>query len=142
MLSLSLPKVAASTDELFAGVHQFVQAESVDDDTAFQLTVAAEELFTNLVKYSRRSSRPAEIQFSREGEWIEMRITDFDADEFDITTAELPDLEVPIAERRAGGMGLHLVRSFADTLSYSHEQGNNVIIFRKKMERPNVHDSA
>lgn len=134
----SLPKEVSSTDELFSFIEQFVQAEGVDEQSAFQLTVAAEELFTNLVKYSTRSRRPVSIRLEQHRDWLEMQMTDFDAAEFDITTAQLPDLDVPIALRRAGGMGLHLVRSFADELSYRHEDGNSIITFRKRMEGPNV----
>jgi anti-sigma regulatory factor (Ser/Thr protein kinase) len=137
-----IAKEVASTDELFAFIEQFVQSEAVDDQTAFQLTVAAEELFTNLVKYSTRSRRPVSIRLEQHQGWLEMQMTDFDSDEFDITTAQLPDLDVPIAQRRAGGMGLHLVRSFANELSYRHEDGNSIITFRKRREDPNVRGTA
>jgi anti-sigma regulatory factor (Ser/Thr protein kinase) len=141
-MNTNLPKEASSTDKLFAFIGQFVAVESVDEQTAFHLTVAAEELFTNLVKYSTRSHKPVNVRLERTGEWLEMQIIDSDADAFDITTAQLPDLDVPIIQRRAGGMGLHLVRSFADELSYRHKDGNSVITFRKKMEGPHVRGSA
>ena len=139
---IDLLKEVSSTDQLFAFIEQFAAVEAVDEQTAFHLTVAAEELFTNLVKYSRRSRKPVNLRLERKGAWLEMQMVDFDADEFDITTAQLPDLDVPIIQRKAGGMGLHLVRSFADELSYQYQDGNSVITFRKRMEDPNVRGPA
>ena len=94
--------------------------------------MAAEELFTHLVKYSTKSHQPVRITLQQTEEWIELEMTDFDAELFDITTVSLPDLDVPIEKRRHGGMGLHLVRKFADQLGYRHESGNSIITFRKR----------
>lgn len=131
----SLEKDFTTIDSLFAFIDEFVQAEGIRPDIAFQLTLAAEELFTNLIKYSKQSAHAVRIQLERHGEWIELRLVDYDAAPFDITTAQLPDLDVPIEQRRTGGMGLHLVRSFADELSYCRDNGNNIIVFRKDMRR-------
>lgn len=131
-----LRKESASVDDLFAFVGDFFAQESIDEETAFQMTVAAEELFSNLVKYSKRSQKPVRITLERKGEWLELEMVDFDAEPFDITTAALPDLDVPIEKRRHGGMGLHLVRRFADDLSYRHESGNSIFTFKKLLSDP------
>lgn len=128
-----LRKEPGSVDDLFAFVADFAKHTGIDEDTAFQVTVAAEELFTNLVKYSTKSRQPVKITLEATGEWLELELVDSDADRFDITTAALPDLDVPIEKRRHGGMGLHLVRKFADQLGYRHEDGIGVITFRKRL---------
>lgn len=127
-----LRKEAGSVDDLFGFVGDFAREGSLDEQIAFALTVAAEELFTNLVKYSTKSHQPVRITLEQTEEWIELELTDFDAEKFDITTVSLPDLDVPIEKRRHGGMGLHLVRKFADQLGYRHESGNSIITFRKR----------
>jgi serine/threonine-protein kinase RsbW len=131
-----LRKESGSVDDLFAFVGDFFAQESIDEQIAFQMTVAAEELFTNLVKHSKRSQKPVRITLERKGEWLELELVDYDAEPFDITTASLPDLDVPIEKRRHGGMGLHLVRKFADDLSYRHESGNGIFIFKKHLGDP------
>lgn len=136
-----LEKDFSSIDRLFAFVEAFVESEGIDSETAFQLTLATEELFTNLVKYSKQSATAVEIQLYHENGWIELRLTDYDSLPFDITTAQLTDLDVPIEQRRTGGMGLHLVRSFADELLYRHDSGNSVITFRKNIGLKNVQGS-
>lgn len=128
-----LRKEAGSIDDLFAFVGDFVKRAGIDEDTAFQVTVAAEELFTNLVKYSTRSQQPVRITLEKTADWLELEIIDSNAERFDITTASLPDLDVPIEKRRPGGMGLHLVRKFADQLGYRHEEGDGIITFRKRL---------
>lgn len=128
-----LRKEAGSVDDLFDFVGDFVKRAEIDEDTAFQVTVAAEELFTNLVKYSTRSRRPVRITLEKTADWLEMELVDSNAEHFDITTASLPDLDVPIEKRRPGGMGLHLVRKFADQLGYRHAEGDGIITFRKRL---------
>lgn len=126
-------KSQSSIDDLFAFVDAFVRTEGIDEANAFQLTMVTEELYTNLVKYNKGGRGLVTIQLERIGEWIELELTDYDVAPFDITTAELPNLDVPIEQRRAGGMGLHLVKSFADELRYRHEGGHSTITFRKRI---------
>jgi serine/threonine-protein kinase RsbW len=38
------------------------------------------------------------------------------------------DVEAPLDQRRTGGMGLHLVRSMTDSLSYERVDGRNRLI--------------
>ncbi|MBI5265644.1 MAG: ATP-binding protein [candidate division Zixibacteria bacterium] len=123
----------SSLDPFFEMMDAFIGSVRVDADTAADFKVAAEELFTNAIRHSGASRTPIGIQLSREDDWLEFRLTDQGAEPFDITTAPLSDLSVPIEQRQAGGMGLHIVRAIADELSYTHQNGNGIITLRKKL---------
>lgn len=49
---------------------------------------------------------------------------------FDPAAAPPPDLDAPLGERRAGGLGLHFVRSLARIVGYRRENGWNHLKLR------------
>jgi len=46
---------------------------------------------------------------------------------FDPTTASTPDLSIPVEERPIGGLGIHLIRSMSDTLTYHRDGKRNIL---------------
>ena len=68
-------------------------------------------------------------------------IIDTDAEPFDIMAAPEADINLPIEERKPGGLGIHLIRKMVDTIQYSYvaEQRTSRITFRKT-EKINVDD--
>ncbi|MGL6222559.1 MAG: ATP-binding protein, partial [Steroidobacteraceae bacterium] len=65
---------------------------------------------------------------------LTVRITAFDVDSFDVTSAPSVDTTKPLAEREAGGLGLHLVQQMADTLQYDYTERRSTITFTKALE--------
>ena len=53
---------------------------------------------------------------------------------FDPSTAPAPDLAAPLAERQAGGLGLHFVRSLARIVQYRRDGGWNRLELRLPVE--------
>jgi anti-sigma regulatory factor (Ser/Thr protein kinase) len=94
---------------------------------------AVEELFTNMVKYSTMSHADVEIEVKRCADGVEVTLTDFDVEPFDVTRVPDADVKLPIEQRRPGGLGLHLVRHLVDSIEYEyrHERRASRITFRK-----------
>ena len=44
-----------------------------------------------------------------------------------------PDLYAPLEDRELGGLGIHLVRSLMDQVTYRREGDQNVLTVRKKI---------
>jgi serine/threonine-protein kinase RsbW len=44
-----------------------------------------------------------------------------------------PDITKPIAERRMGGLGIHLVRQLMDSLAYERREGKNYLLTKKRL---------
>jgi anti-anti-sigma factor len=64
--------------------------------------------------------------------WVIFTITD-DGIPFNPLTVAPPDLSLLLHEREIGGLGIHLVRSMFDEVSYHRNVGRNVFTVKKKL---------
>lgn len=129
-----------SFDELEA-IFAFTR-ENMNAELAKTMDFVLEELFTNVVKYGAKgSAAPVRIDIVRVEGGAEVTIIDTDAEPFDVTQAPDADINLPLEERRPGGLGIHLIRKMVDTLQYSYvaEERTSRITFRKT-EKTNVDD--
>ena len=133
MAARRFPRSTAVLEEIFAFVAEFLAAEGIDRERAFDLDLILEELFTNMVKYSREGKDDVEIALAREGEGLRLTLRDFNVDRFDVTGAPDVDISRPISERRAGGLGLHLVRRIADRFEYDYRDRVSTITVWKRL---------
>ena len=62
---------------------------------------------------------------------LAIRLRDFDVERFDPTQTPPVDTSRPIAERRAGGLGIHLVRQIADRIHYDYQGRDSTITVTK-----------
>ena len=92
----------------------------IDSEQRLAIDFAVEELFTNMLKYSRCGVNPVEIAFECGAETVEVSLIDTDVEPFDVTAAPDADLTLPAQQREPGGLGLHLTRRLVDDLSYEY----------------------
>jgi anti-sigma regulatory factor (Ser/Thr protein kinase) len=69
---------------------------------------------------------------------VEMALTDYDVEQFDVTRAPDVDTSKPIEQREPGGLGLHLIRRMVDSMEYeySQERRQGRTTFRKTQAGP------
>jgi anti-sigma regulatory factor (Ser/Thr protein kinase) len=125
-----------SLDAIFA-----FTAQTMGPELRRTVDFVLEELFTNVVKYGRRSDLPLRIDIGRIAGGVEVTLTDTDAEPFDVTRAPDADINLPIEQREPGGLGIHLVRKMVDSIEYrySADERTSRITFRK-VEQPGAHD--
>jgi phosphoserine phosphatase len=127
----ALPEIVAFTAEAF-------RREGIDSALQPNVDFAVEELFTNMVKYSKESSSDVRLEIRPIEGGVEVTLTDYDVDRFDVTKAPDADVRQPIEKRRPGGLGLHLIRRLLDSIDYeySEERRQSRITFRKTVAGP------
>ena len=124
-ISLSPPRLSALRDvsrmvEAFGAVHR------LDASRVYMLNLALDELITNSVNYGFDGVAEPRIEITLwiSGRLLVLTITD-NGRRFDPTERARPDLSSPLEDRPAGGLGLHLVRTFADRVTYQFTEGEN-----------------
>lgn len=122
----SLQDIFTFTAEAFARL-------KIDPELLQAIDFTVEELFTNMVKYSRTSQAAVRLELRAIAAGVEAVLTDYDVEAFDVTQAPDADLNLPIEQRRPGGLGLHLIRRLVDSIEYHYfkETRQSRIIFRK-----------
>ena len=119
--------------QLAGFIEAVAQAGSLNQGTAMSLNLALEEAVTNVILYAYPEGTDGMVEITaiiRPKKEIEF-IVDDSGRPFDPTLAEQPDLELGVDERPVGGLGIHLVRSIMDKVSYAREGGHNILKMKK-----------
>lgn len=123
----------ASLDEITGYIDEFVEQNHIPVEPSFHIKLVVEELFTNSLKYTSGKSGNFELHLGRQNDHISITIADHDVEPFDITTHRTGEVDKPLENRRAGGMGLELIRSIADNITYEHRDGTSRITLTIKV---------
>src|SRR4029079_14526463 len=81
-----------------------------------------EELFTDMVKYSNTSDAAVRVEIAAIADGVEVTLTYYDVEPFDVTRAPDADITLPIEQRKPGGLGLHLIRRLVDSVEYEYSR--------------------
>ena len=136
----SFPRHYGALEAIFEFTSGFFARHRIDPRLLTSVDFVLEELFTNMVKYAAADDPASEVRIDMaavEG-GVEVALTDHGVDAFDVTQAPDAKVDLPVAERRPGGLGIHLTRRLVDDwrYEYSKERREGRIIFRKTMSRP------
>ena len=84
----------------------FLARHGVDAGILATVDFAIEELFTNMVKYSPEGSAGVRIDIRAIAGGVEVTLTDYDVEQFDVTRVPDAATDLPIEQREPGGIGL------------------------------------
>jgi len=104
-----------------------------------ELNLILEELCVNHMVHGRgRAGDIIVLRFSLHSDIIRVTVITH-GPPFDPLAVPEPDVQLPPARREAGGLGLHLVRHYADEIRYSRdsERGENRLEIEKKLSEVN-----
>ncbi len=98
----------------------FLKQNQVPDDDIFAILLGIEEIYTNFVKYNPEGSDQVEIEISCHADRVVVVLIDFDSHHFDPREAPPAKLEMPLHERKPGGLGIHIVKQMMNKVEYSY----------------------
>lgn len=124
----AIPDIFEFTADVFA-------RQRIDPRLLPVVDLTVEELFTNMVKYSTTSNAAVLLEMSGVEGGVEVAMTDYDVEPFDVTRTPDVDVTLPLAQRAPGGLGLHLIRRLVDCIDYEYstESRQSRIRFRKTL---------
>jgi anti-sigma regulatory factor (Ser/Thr protein kinase) len=132
---VSLPATLENLHRLMAPVLVEARARSLAGEKLNGLELALEEVLVNICTHGYpQAVGPVSIACGSSGEELVVRIEDEGA-MFDITAAAAPDLDADLLDRPVGGLGVHLVKSLMDAVSYRREDNRNVVELRLKLTK-------
>ncbi len=127
MLLRRFPRAIGSLPALVVFVREFFTARGIDADQAFDVDLVLEELFTNMVRHARGGTSEIEIGLDDDGALLTLRLRDEGVEPWDPALAPLPDVDLPIQERRPGGLGIHFIRQLTRDLRFEHVDGTTIV---------------
>jgi sigma-B regulation protein RsbU (phosphoserine phosphatase) len=131
----TMPNQLMAIPDLQMAFEQYVRQWEGAKPLIPTLNMALDDLLNNVVQYAFPNA-PTKHHIEVEGEvrdtCVIFTITD-DGIPFNPLTVAPPDLSLLLHEREIGGLGIHLVRSMFDEVSYHRTVGHNVLTVKKKL---------
>jgi serine/threonine-protein kinase RsbW len=135
-VEVKLPNSLSALEQLHAVVGQFCRRQAIHPDTEFKIDLVLEEVFTNIVRHGYDDSHPHEIMIQLRSNRDRIRISvEDDGRHFNPLLAPTVDVTAALAERRVGGLGIHLVRHLLDQVRYQRRPDGNRLILIKRLAR-------
>ncbi len=131
-LELQITSELDAIDEVNARFNAFAGAHRVPDGARRSFNIALDDLLNNIVSYAYGGSpdHVIDVQIEVAPESLAMAIFD-DGPMYDPFAKDAPDTSTDLDERELGGLGVHLVRSLMDEVSYERQDDRNVVIIKK-----------
>jgi anti-sigma regulatory factor (Ser/Thr protein kinase) len=125
--SLTLPAKTESLGAVTRFLREGARDASFSEARMGEIDLIVEEIFMNIARYSYPEGASGVVSVSYTV-WGSGELAVEFGDQgvaFDPLTVAPPDLADDLEERRPGGLGVFLLKEFADSLSYRREQGWN-----------------
>ena len=130
-LRVSLSPRLSAVRSLAQMVEEFGDANKLPDQQVYMINLALDELITNTVSYGLRGVARPKIEIMLQVSETALVLTMEDNGRpFDPTQDTHPDVSSEVAERPIGGLGLHLIKTFADRVDYEYSDGKNRLVMK------------
>jgi sigma-B regulation protein RsbU (phosphoserine phosphatase) len=140
--SISLCPDPAELEKLLAFIGPELDAAACPEKTRGQIELAAEEIFVNIARYAYPEPEGGGVLTGERAVTVSCRIetgpspaitlgfTDRGAPFNPLEQAE-PDLNLPLEDRKVGGLGILIVKRTMDSIRYDYKEGMNCLIIKK-----------
>lgn len=133
MKKLTLHNDVAEVPLLAEWVEQIGEELGLEMPEVFQLNLALEEAVVNVMNYAYEDSGLIDLSAKVVDSEIVFVLED-SGKAFDPTKVDDPDITLSAEERNIGGLGIFLVQQLMSSVTYSREDGKNVLtmIYKRK----------
>jgi serine/threonine-protein kinase RsbW len=116
-------------------VGDLVAEHHLPSKVVFDLHVVFDEVLSNIIKYGCRDggARKIQVRLTVSEQVVKAEIED-DGPPFDPLSIPPPKLDVPLAQRKVGGLGIHFMRNLMSGVTYSRLADRNRLVLEKSLE--------
>ena len=126
-VSNALPDVPRAAEQ----VEAFCRDQNIPAPIAYKFGLALDEMLTNAISYAFADGKrhAIEIRIENRDGYLTAIVSD-DGAPFDPLSQPVPDVHAPVEDRKAGGLGIHLLRKLMDEVDYQRRDSRNILTFR------------
>ena len=132
--SVVLVNQRSEIERLSQFVERFGDAHQLPADEILDLNLVLDEVVINVIAHGYDDEREHQIHVSLalDGDLLTIQVED-DGRAFNLLEQPSPNLDLPIEERRIGGLGIHIVRSLTDAIEHRRVDGRNIVTLKKRV---------
>jgi anti-sigma regulatory factor (Ser/Thr protein kinase) len=134
-LELTVPNHLSENSRVKKHFDTFAEDYGIPEKIRLKMNVVFDELLTNIISYAYQDDKEHDIKIKVELSADRLKVSMVDGGiPFNPLGVETPDTELPLEERKIGGLGIHLVRNMMDKVSYRRRIDKNVITVVEYLE--------
>ena len=134
MPTASFPGYFTSLPKISEFIKEIATNAGMDDAKVYQIRLAVDEAFTNIIEHAYGGEGKGDIDLSIEPikEGIKIIIRD-QGESFDPDTIPQPECDVSIDELKTRGAGLYLIHQLMDKVNFESDasKGNVLTMFKR-----------
>ena len=129
-----LPNDTKEVPTLAAFVDEVCEAVGFDAALTMKMNLAIEEAVVNVMEYAYPRGTRGDITVEAQANDVRLKFTIIDSGtHFDPTAQADVDTTLSAEDRPIGGLGIHIVRQYMDSINYERISGHNVLTLRKRL---------
>lgn len=134
--SFELKSNLSELDKLCRHVEKFGQKNGLPKKFVFEVNLALDELFTNIISYGfdDDGEHVIKVTITPEDEGLCLCIED-DGRPFNPVEFEAPDIACSVEECKIGGLGIHIIRKLMDDICYERCRNKNILKLKKGVSK-------
>ncbi|OPY45728.1 MAG: serine-protein kinase RsbW [Methanoregulaceae archaeon PtaU1.Bin222] len=130
--TITVPATLDHLEALTGMVTEHLSAHMIPEKVAFEVDLAVDEACTNVIRYAYDPGGEGDVTVICSIDPHEVRVCIMDQGvPFNPLDVKPPDLTGDVEDRAIGGLGVHLIRTLMDRVSYHYRQGKNILCMTK-----------
>jgi anti-sigma regulatory factor (Ser/Thr protein kinase) len=125
-LTFTLRNQQSEIARMFALLEAFCRTNQISEDDMFNIRLVLDEAVINVMVHGFEDTdeHAIHVSLSLDSGLLAIHIDD-DGIAYNPLDAPLPRFDLPIEDRRIGGLGVHIMKTLAKSVEYRRESGRN-----------------
>jgi serine/threonine-protein kinase RsbW len=131
-ICIILPRVTNRLDHLRENLVDFLNGHKISEGAVSGIELSVYEAVVNIIEHCSPEYQEKEIKVecSVIKGMVLIKISHY-GNEFDVTKAQLPDIEKHYKSGKMRGLGIYFIKTLMDSVEYSHDNMMNTLTMTK-----------